>query len=241
MALRQNSVNHHSRAKLHTECKITHFVINYTLCVKLHICFKLHTVCEITHCVQNYTFCVKLHTWVMPLGRYLEIHPKRFHEKGTPEGNLEGHGGTSPGKKCFILEIYQIHPIHNMKLEHLFTNGLNSKWPLASHGQTFWLLALKSGAKKIPLSSFALMTFLVVGGGGGGCLNQKNRKHIGHWSLAVDTLQCILMYEDEPTSIVEKCHHHADTLEMPHFLPRWGVQEYWHMIYIREAPEYQIS
>ena len=41
IAPRQNSANHHSRAKL---------------------CAKLQTVCKITHCVQNNTPCAKLHT-----------------------------------------------------------------------------------------------------------------------------------------------------------------------------------
>ena len=62
-------VNHHSRAnykwsvKLHTVFKITHCVINYTLCVKLHSCVKLHTVCEITHCTELHILC-KITHWM---------------------------------------------------------------------------------------------------------------------------------------------------------------------------------
>ena len=38
--------------KLHTVCKITHCVYNYTQYVMY---VKLHTVCELTHSVQNFT------------------------------------------------------------------------------------------------------------------------------------------------------------------------------------------
>ena len=48
IALRQNSVNDHSRAKLHTLCKITHHVKNYTPGVKSHTVWK-NTMCKITH------------------------------------------------------------------------------------------------------------------------------------------------------------------------------------------------
>ena len=48
IALRQNSVNHHSRAKLYTLCKITHHVKNYTPGVKSHTVWK-NTMCKITH------------------------------------------------------------------------------------------------------------------------------------------------------------------------------------------------
>ena len=58
--------------ELHTVCKITHCVSNYTLCV------QLHTVCKITHCVSNYTLCVKLHTAKLPFVGTFALTVKKF-------------------------------------------------------------------------------------------------------------------------------------------------------------------
>ena len=48
--------------KLHSVCRILHYVYNYTLCVELHIVCKLHTVCKITLCLCNCTLCVWYYT-----------------------------------------------------------------------------------------------------------------------------------------------------------------------------------
>ena len=48
--------------------KITHWVKNYSLCVKiihcvkLTLCVKLHIVCKTKHWVKKYSLCVKSHT-----------------------------------------------------------------------------------------------------------------------------------------------------------------------------------
>ena len=48
--------------KLHTVCKSTHSVWDYTMCVKLHTMCKINTQCVIIQTVCNFTLSVKLHT-----------------------------------------------------------------------------------------------------------------------------------------------------------------------------------
>ena len=81
--------------KLHIPCGITPA-----------LCVKLHTVCKITHCVSNYTLCVKWNTWWKKYSLCVKSHIMceitRFHR---------GSFRVKYGKNSSHFKIFTLTPL----------------------------------------------------------------------------------------------------------------------------------